>query len=118
MPLATRIGMRLLYHGVDRGRFVRSKRIEEVRRTLRGDMDIQDCRLPLPSQALRFCSEREGTSRSDQRECSQTETNKRSTGRKYDDPNNALRKIKAFIRAYRSMSDQSYRVKLVSGRSD
>ncbi|GAA5993239.1 hypothetical protein JCM10908_004527 [Rhodotorula pacifica] len=32
MSFATRIGMRLLYHGVDRGRFVRSKRVEELLR--------------------------------------------------------------------------------------
>ncbi|BGP51686.1 hypothetical protein JCM10450v2_007636 [Rhodotorula kratochvilovae] len=30
MPLATRIGMRLLYHGIDRGRVVNSKRAERV----------------------------------------------------------------------------------------
>ncbi|GAA5863573.1 hypothetical protein JCM3774_006531 [Rhodotorula dairenensis] len=32
MGIATRIGMRLLYHGVDRGRFVRSRRVEELLR--------------------------------------------------------------------------------------
>ncbi|KPV73413.1 uncharacterized protein RHOBADRAFT_7792, partial [Rhodotorula graminis WP1] len=32
MPLSTRIGMRLLFHGLDHGRFVNSRRTEQVRR--------------------------------------------------------------------------------------
>lgn len=31
MPLPTRIGMRLLFHGVDHGRLVNSRRTEQVR---------------------------------------------------------------------------------------
>lgn len=45
MPLATRIGMRLLYHGVGRGKLLRSRKVEKVRRLRLLPLDLSFSRV-------------------------------------------------------------------------
>lgn len=102
MPLATRIGMRLLYHGIDRGRVANSRRAEEVRLSVFSF----HARRPLWLTIMLCRSSSGGQSAKVRRGRSQAPraglADPRTAGRKFDDDKHAYERIQAFVRTYNS----------------
>lgn len=102
MPLATRIGMRLLYHGIDRGRVANSRRAEEVRLSVFSF----HARRPLWLTMMLCRSSSGGQPAKVRRGRSQAHraglADPRAAGRKFDDHKHAYERIQAFIRTYNS----------------